>query len=98
MALVVRVPMGARNSSEQVMRPFSTCGFVAPLPGPVVHEDGHIIFDPAHFDYIADDASAPDSDNLSLSSLSRFFELPRRKERVTSGGTLETVADGGLPT
>ena len=41
-------------------------GFIAALPGKVVGADGHVIFDPSEFDYIADDKPAPDSVNPSL--------------------------------
>lgn len=41
-------------------------GFLAPLPGPVVADDGHTVFDQQWLAYIADDAPAPDSVNPSL--------------------------------
>ncbi|MEF2977201.1 alkyl/aryl-sulfatase [Subtercola sp. YIM 133946] len=41
-------------------------GLIARFNGPVVRSDGHVIFDPAWFDFIADGAPAPDSVNPSL--------------------------------
>ena len=41
-------------------------GFIAPFPGQVVGDDGHVIFDPNSFAYITDDAPTPDTVNPSL--------------------------------
>ena len=38
-------------------------GFIAPFPGQVVGDDGHVIFDPNSFAYITDDAPTPDTVN-----------------------------------
>ena len=60
-------------------------GLIAPWPGQVVsNQDGHVIFDPAWFDFIDDDAPAPDTVDASLW---RQSQLMRR-------GGLYQVADG----
>ncbi|MFI8483619.1 alkyl/aryl-sulfatase [Streptomyces rubrogriseus] len=41
-------------------------GFIAPLPGQVKAADGRVVFDPGWFDYLAEDAPAPDSVHPSL--------------------------------
>ena len=41
-------------------------GFIAPFPGPVLRDDGHLIFDPDSYSYLQDDAPAPDTVNPSL--------------------------------
>ncbi|MEN0135098.1 MAG: alkyl sulfatase dimerization domain-containing protein [Rhodococcus sp. (in: high G+C Gram-positive bacteria)] len=41
-------------------------GLIAELPGNVTGADGNVIFDPHAFDYITDDAAAPDTVNPSL--------------------------------
>ncbi len=41
-------------------------GFIAPFPGAVLGEDGHVVFDPENFAYLTDDAPAPDTVNPSL--------------------------------
>jgi alkyl sulfatase BDS1-like metallo-beta-lactamase superfamily hydrolase len=46
--------------------PDAVRGFVAPLPEPVKGADGHTIFDAHDFDWITDDAPAPDSVEPSL--------------------------------
>ncbi|NHP16700.1 MBL fold metallo-hydrolase [Rhodococcus sp. IC4_135] len=41
-------------------------GLIAPLPGKVVADDGHVVFDPEAMAYIGDDVPAPDTVNPSL--------------------------------
>ncbi|MGD9988690.1 alkyl/aryl-sulfatase [Pseudonocardia sp.] len=41
-------------------------GFIAPIPGPLTGPDGHTIFDPKWFDFLAEDAERPDTVNPSL--------------------------------
>lgn len=60
-------------------------GFIAPLPGQVKAADGRVIFDPGWFDYLAEDAPAPDSVHPSLwrqSQLMAKSGLYRIAERV----------------
>lgn len=60
-------------------------GLVAPLPGPLHGADGQVIFDPAAFDYLAEDAAAPDTVHPSLwrqSQLMRKGGLYRVADRV----------------
>lgn len=59
-------------------------GLIAPLPGPVTAADGRVIFDIGNFDYVADDAPAPDTVNPSL----------WRQSQVISRGGLYKVVDG----
>src|SRR5690242_14219041 len=59
-------------------------GLIAPWPDQVVGADGHVIFDPAWFDFVDDDISAPDAVNPSLW---RQAQLMRR-------GGLYKVTDG----
>ncbi|MDR3031739.1 MAG: MBL fold metallo-hydrolase [Kitasatospora sp.] len=58
-------------------------GLIAPLPDKLRDRDGEVIFDPAAFDYIADDAPAPDTVNPSL----------WRQSQVMKRGGLYKVAD-----
>ena len=59
--------------------------FIAGFPdGKVLGADGHVIFDTADYDYIADDAPAPDSVNPSL----------WRMSKVIKKGGLYKVVDG----
>ncbi|WP_370617720.1 alkyl/aryl-sulfatase [Mumia qirimensis] len=57
-------------------------GLIAPLPGPVLGSDGHTIFDPHAFDYLADDKPAPDTVNPSLW---------RQSQVMRRGGVYEVV-------
>jgi alkyl sulfatase BDS1-like metallo-beta-lactamase superfamily hydrolase len=59
-------------------------GFIAPFPGPVMGADGHVVFDPSRFDYITDEAPAPDSVNPSL----------WRQSQIIRRGGLYKVVDG----
>ncbi|MET0965250.1 MAG: alkyl sulfatase dimerization domain-containing protein, partial [Nakamurella sp.] len=59
-------------------------GFIAGFPGPVVRDDGQVMFDPSWFDYITDDAPAPDTVNPSL----------WRQSQVMRRGGLYKVVDG----
>jgi len=58
-------------------------GFIAPFPGPIRAADGRVIFDIGDFDYITDDARAPDTVNPSL----------WRQSQVMSRSGLYKVAD-----
>jgi alkyl sulfatase BDS1-like metallo-beta-lactamase superfamily hydrolase len=60
-AALGRYPMDDRADFELADR-----GLIAPLPGPVHAEDGRVLFDPAAYDYLAEDAPCPDSVNPSL--------------------------------
>jgi alkyl sulfatase BDS1-like metallo-beta-lactamase superfamily hydrolase len=59
-------------------------GFIAGFPGPVTGDDGHVIFDTSRYQYIADDAPAPDTVNPSL----------WRQSQVMKRGGLYKVVDG----
>lgn len=59
-------------------------GLIARFSEPVVGRDGHTIFDPAWFDFIADDEPAPDSVNPSL----------WRQSQLIKKGGLYRVVDG----
>jgi alkyl sulfatase BDS1-like metallo-beta-lactamase superfamily hydrolase len=59
-------------------------GLIAPLPGPVHAEDGRVLFDPAVYDYLAEDAPCPDSVNPSL----------WRQSQIIRKGGLYRVVDG----
>ena len=60
-------------------------GFIAGFPGgKVVGADGHVIFDQGDYEYIADDAPAPDTVNPSL----------WRQSQVIKKGGLYKVVDG----
>jgi alkyl sulfatase BDS1-like metallo-beta-lactamase superfamily hydrolase len=50
----------------------------------VLHDDGHVIFDIGNYEYIADDATAPDTVNPSL----------WRQSQVMRRGGLFKVVDG----
>ncbi|MDJ0439483.1 alkyl/aryl-sulfatase [Rhodococcus qingshengii] len=41
-------------------------GLIAPLPGKVVADDGHTVFDPDAMEYLGDDVAAPETVNPSL--------------------------------
>ncbi|MFG3055946.1 hypothetical protein ACGFZP_34040 [Kitasatospora sp. NPDC048239] len=62
---------------------FADRGLVAPLPGRVLREDGHVLFDPADFAYLAEDAPCPDTVNPSL----------WRQSQVLAKGGLFKVTD-----
>lgn len=57
---------------------------IAPFPAKLYARDGQVIFDPARFDYLADDAPAPDSVHPSLW---------RQSQLIRKGG-LYKVVDG----
>ena len=57
---------------------------IAPFPAKLYARDGRVIFDPARFDYLADDAPAPDSVHPSLW---------RQSQLIRKGG-LYKVVDG----
>lgn len=57
-------------------------GLIADLPGNVTGADGHVIFDPHDFDYITDDAPAPDSVEPSLW---------RQSQLIRHGGLFEVT-------
>ncbi|MEU2506616.1 alkyl sulfatase dimerization domain-containing protein [Streptomyces sp. NPDC007863] len=59
-------------------------GFIAPFPDKLYGADGHLIFDAARFDYLAEDASAPDTVHPSL----------WRQSQVMRKGGLYQVVDG----
>jgi alkyl sulfatase BDS1-like metallo-beta-lactamase superfamily hydrolase len=60
-------------------------GLIAPWPGPVSSADGgHVVFDPAWFDFIDDDAPAPGTVEPSL----------WRQSQVMRRGGLYKVTDG----
>jgi alkyl sulfatase BDS1-like metallo-beta-lactamase superfamily hydrolase len=59
-------------------------GRIAPFPGKVAAGDGHVIFDPARYSFITDDAPAPDTVNPSL----------WRQSQVIRKGGLFKVTDG----
>ncbi|MFG3141896.1 alkyl/aryl-sulfatase [Streptomyces sp. NPDC048211] len=59
-------------------------GFIAPLPDKLYATDGRVIFDAARFDYLADDAPAPDTVHPSLW---------RQSQLIRKGG-LYKVVDG----
>jgi alkyl sulfatase BDS1-like metallo-beta-lactamase superfamily hydrolase len=60
-------------------------GLIAPWPGPVASADGgHVVFDPAWFDFIGDEAPAPDTVEPSL----------WRQSQVMRRGGLYKVTDG----
>ena len=59
-------------------------GLIAPLPGPLIADDGAVSFDPSWFDFLADDMSAPDSVNPSL----------WRQSQIIKKGGLFKVVDG----
>ncbi len=61
-------------------------GLIAELPGNVVGPDGSVIFDPHDFDFIGDDAEAPDSVEPSL----------WRQSQLMKHGGLYKVTEGGL--
>ncbi|MER7672334.1 alkyl sulfatase dimerization domain-containing protein [Kitasatospora sp. NPDC096128] len=58
-------------------------GLIAPLPGRLLREDGHVLFDPADYAYLAEDAPCPDTVNPSL----------WRQSQVLAKGGLFKVAD-----
>ncbi|WP_278260810.1 MBL fold metallo-hydrolase [Nocardia sp. AG03] len=62
----------------------ATRGLIAPLPGPVYADDdtSKVVFDPAEFDYLTDDAPAPDSVNPSLW---------RQSQLISRGGLYEVT-------
>ncbi|MFC9330009.1 alkyl/aryl-sulfatase [Kitasatospora sp. NPDC057015] len=62
----------------------SARGLIAPLPCRLSGADGHVIFDPAAYDHLADDAPAPDTVNPSL----------WRQSQLISKGGLFKVVDG----
>lgn len=59
-------------------------GFIAPFPGPVVGEDGRVIFDGGRLAYLTDETPAPDTVNPSL----------WRQSQVLRRGGLFKVVDG----
>lgn len=59
-------------------------GFIAPLPDKLYATDGRVIFDAARYDYLADDAPAPDTVHPSLW---------RQSQLIRKGG-LYKVVDG----
>jgi alkyl sulfatase BDS1-like metallo-beta-lactamase superfamily hydrolase len=59
-------------------------GLIAEFPGPVTGADGHVIFDGQKYEYITDDAAAPDTVNPSL----------WRQSQVMRRGGLYKVTDG----
>ncbi|GHG28545.1 alkyl/aryl-sulfatase [Streptomyces zaomyceticus] len=59
-------------------------GFLAPFPDKLYGADGHLIFDSARFDYLAEDAPAPDTVHPSL----------WRQSQVMRKGGLYKVVDG----
>ncbi|MEE4546870.1 alkyl sulfatase dimerization domain-containing protein [Streptomyces sp. V4-01] len=59
-------------------------GLIAPLPEPLRADDGRVIFDASRFDYIADDAPAPDTVHPSL----------WRQSQLIRRGGLYKVVDG----
>ncbi|WP_194925946.1 alkyl/aryl-sulfatase [Catenulispora pinisilvae] len=62
----------------------NTRGFIAPLPGKILGGDGHVVFDPANYDYLSDDAPAPDTVEPSL----------WRQSQLISKSGLYKVVDG----
>ncbi|MCL2550696.1 MAG: MBL fold metallo-hydrolase [Actinomycetia bacterium] len=58
-------------------------GLVAPLPGPLRDADGRVLFDPADFSYLAEDAPCPDTVEPSL----------WRQSQLIAQGGLYKVAD-----
>ncbi|MGW1991768.1 alkyl/aryl-sulfatase [Embleya sp. NPDC001921] len=79
-AAVARYAMDDRQDFADAER-----GFIAPLPDRLHGADGRVIFDAARFDYIADDAPAPDTVHPSLwrqSQLIRKGGLYRVADRV----------------
>jgi alkyl sulfatase BDS1-like metallo-beta-lactamase superfamily hydrolase len=73
---ISRYPMADRRDYIDAER-----GFVAPLPEPVRGADGHVIFDPADFDWIGD-GDAPDSVEPSLW---------RQSQLIKQGGLFKLV-------
>jgi alkyl sulfatase BDS1-like metallo-beta-lactamase superfamily hydrolase len=73
---ISRYPMADRRDYVDAER-----GFVAPLPEPVRGADGHVIFDPADFDWIGD-GDAPDSVEPSLW---------RQSQLIKQGGLFKLV-------
>ena len=59
---------------------------IAPFPDKLYAQDGRVIFDPARFDYLADDAPAPDSVHPSLWRQSQLI----RKGGCTRSWTAST--------
>ena len=59
-------------------------GLIARFPGPVTGADGHVIFDSQAYEYITDDAPAPDTVNPSL----------WRQSQVMRRGGLYKVTEG----
>jgi alkyl sulfatase BDS1-like metallo-beta-lactamase superfamily hydrolase len=57
-------------------------GLIARLPGEVVAADGHVVFDPAGYDFVRDDAPAPTTVNPSLW---------RQSQVIRRGGVYELV-------
>ena len=60
-AATVKYAMDDRADFELTDR-----GLIAPLPGPVLSEDGRVLLDPASFDYLAEGAPCPATVNPSL--------------------------------
>jgi alkyl sulfatase BDS1-like metallo-beta-lactamase superfamily hydrolase len=59
-------------------------GLIAPLPGPLRAEDGHVLFDPAAYSHLAEDAPCPDTVHPSL----------WRQSQIIRKGGLYQVVDG----
>jgi alkyl sulfatase BDS1-like metallo-beta-lactamase superfamily hydrolase len=76
---IARYDMADRQDFADAAR-----GLIAPWPDKVIGEDGHVIFDPAWFDFIDDEAPAPDTVNPSL----------WRQSQIMRRGGLYKVTDG----
>ena len=59
-------------------------GLIAPLPGPVLGPDGHVIYDANWLDYLGDEQPTPDTVNPSL----------WRQSQIIKRGGLYKVVDG----
>ena len=69
-------------------------GLIAGFPGKVVNADGQVIFDLAQFDYITDDAPAPDTVNPSLWRQSQVIRAAACTRSSTGSTRCATTTSG----